>query len=161
MARLYTRLYIDKHSAHNTALSARYVALLCDAARADAGCRVELALDRRGELGGWQFEYRVGRKLFSPFIGVDPERSKEAGTYRGLAARGYQRAIDDGLWLHASAGAAAFKRHRGCQSGIDYHALYIDHLPRRRRAFYRALIALYSGKLAHGLVAQHGEGSDD
>lgn len=157
MARLYNLLYLGKYNPYSTSLTPRYVALLRDTAHADTPSEFEVAVDGAGAVVGWQFEYRVGRRVFAPFIGLDPGASRDAGTYGGLTGRGYQRAIERGLWLHASAGVAAFKRHRGCQPGIDYHALFIDHLPQRRRAFYRALIALYSNQIARGLVAQHAQ----
>ena len=47
-----------------------------------------------------------------------------------------------GVEVHASGGAAGFKRQRGAASAVEYIAVHDAHLPGRRRAAWLVLRAL-------------------
>lgn len=50
-----------------------------------------------------------------------------------------QLAMERGLRLHGSAGAASFKRNRGARPMLEYTAFFVDHLSPFRRAVISAL----------------------
>jgi hypothetical protein len=59
-----------------------------------------------------------------------------------LTALVFQEARESGQILNLSAGAAQFKRHRGGKPHLEYSAVFVEHLPWRRRMAWMTLSLL-------------------
>jgi hypothetical protein len=71
--------------------------------------------------------------MTTPIFGYDTGLPQALGLYRMISAVLAQEARRRGLLLHASSGAASFKRNRGAAPAIEYSAVYDRHLPVYRR----------------------------
>jgi len=137
IAELYRQLYVGKYSALNPVFTARFVAetmasglLRYRVARAAGGKAVAVAgLLARGGVAT------------PPVVGYDRAWPQEAGLYRIATWMFMGEAMRRGLRLHASAGAAHFKRLRGARGVIEYWMFDARHLPRARRLVVEALAA--------------------
>ncbi len=131
---LYGALYLEKYSPYNVAFTERFLDL------AIGGRLMEVAaLRREGRIEGMYGFFQVDRAMTATLFGLDGAVPQEVGLYRMLSALTTRAAQRRGLVLHASAGAAAFKRHRGARPAIEVHAVFDDHLPAWRRAPWAAL----------------------
>jgi hypothetical protein len=74
-------------------------------------------------------------------MGYDTRRPQELGLFRRGMALQTEHARSRGLPLNWSAGAGAFKHHRGGQPSIEYDAVFDRHLPRHRRIGWQLLKA--------------------
>jgi len=133
---LYGKLYLEKYSPYNMDFSDRFFSL----ALRDRVLELA-ALRRDGRIDGMIGTFRSSRAITATLFGFDTALPASAGLYRMLSALTVQRAARDGLLLHASAGAAKFKRVRGATPAIEVHAVLDAHLPARRRAIWAALQA--------------------
>jgi hypothetical protein len=66
-------------------------------------------------------------------VGYDTTRPQSEALYRIAAFLFCEWAMDRGLALHGSAGAAHFKRLRGARGVIEYLAVHAGHLSSQRR----------------------------
>ena len=66
-----------------------------------------------------------------------------------------QMALERGLRLNGSAGAADFKRHRGARPIVEYSAIYARHLAWPRRAALGGLEQVLN-RIAVPLMAERG-----
>ena len=137
IADLYHQLYVGKYSALNPVFTASWIAEtmasgLIDyrvARTSDATVVAVAGLLARGGVAT------------PPVVGYDRAWPQEAGLYRIATWMFMTAALERGLRLHASAGAAHFKRLRGAHGVIEYWAMHAAHLSRPRRLAIRALAA--------------------
>ena len=148
IAELYAMLYLQRYSTLNPAFTPAYIAMTHRAGlfvyrglRADDGRLVAVAgcLIRSGV-------------LTTPIVGYDTTRPIGEGLYRMTSVLFAQLALERRLRLNGSAGAAAFKRHRGARPLIEYTAMFIGHLPLHRRLVVASLQRLLDGFLVPLMV---------
>ncbi|MEU7831922.1 GNAT family N-acetyltransferase [Nonomuraea sp. NPDC049129] len=125
---LYDLLYLDKYSRNNPQFTERFVR---ETMR--AGTITYWALARDGRIDGVLGYFHRDGTLTTPIFGYDTALPQGIGLYRMLSALVYQIAVDEGLSVNDSAGAGEFKRLRGAVPEIEYRAVYVGHLPWRRR----------------------------
>ncbi|UVO50010.1 GNAT family N-acetyltransferase [Sphingomonas sp. SUN019] len=138
IAELYHQLYVGKYSALNPVFTPRFVAETLVSGLIDY--RVARAPD--GQIMAVAGLLARGDVVTPPVVGYDISAPRSAGLYRIASWLFGQAAMERGLRLHGSAGAAEFKRLRGAHGVIEYWAMYVAHLSPHRRAAIRALAAL-------------------
>lgn len=79
--------------------------------------------------------------MATPVLGYDLAAPAGEGLYRRLFLRAMLWAEEAGLQKHCSAGAGAFKLHRGATRHVEYAAVDARHLPAWRRGALRVLHA--------------------
>ena len=129
MAWLYQRLYLDKYTWLNPVYTPLFLA------RGHAGGLLDLwgLRNAAGGLDGFIGFFDGGDTMTAPLVGYDTDLPAEAGLYRRLMALALKRAREKRLLYNMSAGAAAFKRHRGGTAALEYMMVYDGHLPFGRR----------------------------
>jgi hypothetical protein len=150
IAALYEQLYVGKYSRHNPRYSAAFLrawhraGLLEFAAlrAADGGLRSVVGL------------FRQGGALTAPIVGYDTTRPRTEALYRWLAARACGTAMDRGLRLNFSAGAAHFKRLRGGRPALEYSLVSTRDVPRRTRRAV-ATLGVLSRRVAAPLLRRY------
>ncbi|MBN8612129.1 MAG: hypothetical protein J0L92_16160 [Deltaproteobacteria bacterium] len=135
---LYDLLYVEKWSRHNPQLTRAYVihTIRCGFLEGRALVSREGSLD--GAFAAW---VRHGL-YYVPILGYDTRLPQERGLYRMLAALSSADALARGVLVHDSAGVSDFKQNRGAVPELEHLAVFDRHLPRHRRAPWRALGAL-------------------
>lgn len=133
-ARLYGQLYLDKYTWLNPQYSGRFIAALHK-----AGILHLVGLKSQGRLVAVTGLYESGATVTQPIVGYDTSLPVDFGLYRRMMAYSTVRAVKGHKFFNMSAGAAAFKRNRGAQPSIEYTAVYVDHLPPKRRIATRAM----------------------
>lgn len=134
---LYDLLYIEKYSKHNPQFTKQMIRLW-----RESGTMHLFGLMSNGQLCAVAGTFAMDNVITGPLIGYDTSRSTSAGLYRLLMAYTFQRALDGGLLLNLSAGAASFKRLRGGQPALEYSAVYYRHLSLRQRTMWKSLALL-------------------
>ena len=136
---LYELLYVGRYSGCNPRFTAAFVAL---AVRARLLTVLVLADASSGAIDGVLGYYARNGYLTCPLFGYDTAQPAAAGLYRLLSLKVLQEGRRLGVEVHASGGAAGFKRQRGAASAVEYVAVHDAHLPGRRRAAWLVLRAL-------------------
>ncbi|MBB6098676.1 hypothetical protein HNR42_002111 [Deinobacterium chartae] len=134
---LYGRLYLEKYSRHNPQFTARFFRLARD------GALLKLIGYRspQGRLDAVLGYYVRGAVMTQPIFGYDTALPQSAGLYPLLSARVILEGQRLQLRVNASAGVGPFKRLRGGEPALEYHAVYTRHLPARQRRVWQALRA--------------------
>ncbi|MCB1135588.1 MAG: GNAT family N-acetyltransferase, partial [Chlamydiia bacterium] len=131
---LYSKLYIGKHSRCNVMFKQSFV---------ERALRHRLlnflALERDGRIDAVMAYVQNDRMVYTPFIGYDLELPQDLGLYRMASALLVKQALDLGLAVNHSAGAARFKKNRGAHGVIEQHYVFTEHLPTYRQAGWRVL----------------------
>jgi hypothetical protein len=134
---LYRAIYLDKYSPANP----DYTPEALRAAMETGTLRLVLVRAGTDEIVAFAADQVFGGELTGPLLGHDSSRPREEGLYRVAMSLSVRRALDEGLSVNYSAGAGAFKRHRGATPALEYAAVFDDHLPPWRRAGYAVLEA--------------------
>jgi len=128
MAQLYTQLYIDKHSRWNVHYNATYFAQAIEQGWLSFyGFR-----DAQGQLVAFIGVFEDDRTMTTPMLGYDTSLPQQMALYRLLMGRVMQVALEADKLLNLGAGSANFKRMRGGQPMMEWHAFYHRHLPWHR-----------------------------
>ena len=138
LAWLYQKLYLDKY----TWLNPRYTPLFMQRAHEDGLLRFYGLRHPEGRLDGAIGFFEQGDVMTAPIVGYDTGQPVEAGLYRRLMSLALTRARDKKQLYNMSAGAAAFKRHRGGVAALEYSVVYNRHLSLGTRAAGRCVQAL-------------------
>lgn len=125
---LYRGLYLEKHSSLNQQFTERYFSLLLV-----EGLMNVRALRKDGRIDAFAASYRRPGLTTGAIIGYDIRFPQIAGLYRQTIALLIQEAQSRGDLLNLSGGSRSFKVLRGAVPCVEYDAVYLDHLPRRRR----------------------------
>ncbi len=146
---LYNVLYLDKYSRSNPMFNEHFIKLALHEKILQL-----VALKKDGRIDAvLGYFYRNG-VMTTPLFGYDTALPQELGLYRMLSVVLFNIAKERGLLLHESSGAAQFKRNRGAYSGIEYSAIYAQHLPLYRR-FYWKLLAFLLDSIGIPYMQQH------
>ena len=121
---LYQHLYLEKY----TWLNPQYTADFMKAAHTGGILEFWGIGAGDGGLAGVIAFFDSGRTMTAPIVGYDATQPQEAGLYRMLMALAMKRARERKLLFNMSAGAASFKRNRGCIAALEYSAIYNAHL---------------------------------
>jgi len=143
-------LYLEKYSSYNMDFTERFFEVALRERVLDLA-----ALRRDGRIDGMLGTFRGPRALTATLFGFDTSVPQSIGLYRMLSALTVQRAERADALLHASAGAARFKRVRGAIPALEVHAVLDGHLPARRRAIWATLHAAL-WKVGVPLVRRYG-----
>jgi len=134
-AQLYGKLYLEKYSKLNPAYTSEFLRAWHEAGLFElTGFR-----DDTGELQAVLGTFELTETITAPIVGYNTDLPQELGLYRMLMASVFQLAARDSRRINLSAGAADFKRSRGGIAAMEYSAVFIDHLPARRRRPLRSL----------------------
>ena len=124
MAWVYEKLYLDKY----TWLNPRYTARFMVQAHEDGWLRFHGLRNDDGVLDGVIALFQQGDTVTAPIVGYDTALPPALGLYRRLMSIAMSHARDSRLLYNMSAGAGAFKRHRGGIPAIEYSVVYNRHL---------------------------------
>lgn len=130
---LYNLLYLDKYSHNNPQFTERFIRELPLSYR---------VLVKDGRIDGVLGYFQRNGVMTTPVFGYDTALPQVTGLYRMLSAVVYDLADREALLVNDSAGAAGFKRLRGAVPDIEYRAVFVAHLPWRRRMGWKALAML-------------------
>ncbi len=134
---LYDDLYLSKYSHHNPQFTTRFVRTAMQQQWLTLA-----ALEQHGRLDGVLGYIERHGIITAPLVGYDRRVPPDAGLYRLLGLHLTHAAAERGCLLHASSGAAAFKRSRGCTPALEYSMIYAQHLPPMRQLVWRLLAGL-------------------
>lgn len=134
VAELYRMLYLEKYSFYNP----QFTELFLEQALREGTLEL-FGFRRHGRIDAVLGFYAREGVMTTPLFGYDTSLPRELGLYRMLSALLIEIARERGLLLHESSGAAQFKRNRGAFPELEYTAVYVRHLPLRRRLSWSAL----------------------
>ncbi len=129
VAELYRMLYVDRYSTLNPQFTAEFIALTLETGM----MRYRLARDDTGRIMCVAGMLEREGIMTPSVVGYDTTRPQSEALYRIAAFLFCEWAMDRGLALHGSAGAAHFKRLRGARGVIEYLAVHAGHLSSQRR----------------------------
>lgn len=135
LARLYRQVYVEKHSRLNT----RYRASFLSDAAAEGMLSFRGLREADGRLVAVLGIFDFGGILSVPFVGFETGAPVEDALYRRLVSGLLEEVRRERRLLNYSSGADDFKRRRGGEAVLEYHAVYAEHLPLGRRLLYRGL----------------------
>lgn len=132
---LYNLLYLEKYCQLNPHFSADWMRVGQD----DGWLKLTALRSPTGKIDavlGWVANEHI---LTTPVVGYDTSLPQKLGLYRLLSQISLEEAAKRRVLLNMSAGAADFKRMRGCQPEIEYSFVFVHHLPRERQRVWRVL----------------------
>jgi hypothetical protein len=135
IAELYHMLYVQKYSPLNPIFTPAFIALTQTAGM----LQYRVARDAAGRIMAVAGMLARGKVMTPPVVGYDITCPRAEALYRIASFMFSQWAMERGLRLHGSAGAADFKRRRGAHGIIEYMAVHAGHLDIGRRAVVRLL----------------------
>lgn len=136
IAELYYQLYVGKYSPLNPVFTADYIQ-----ATFDSGLfHFQGARAKDGTLMAVCGSFERGGVMTPPIVGYDTQCPVTEGLYRIACYLFSQHAHEEGYRLNGSAGASQFKKHRGARPVIEYTAIYISHLNRKRQLRLKAFV---------------------
>lgn len=125
METLYTQLYVEKHSQWNAHYNAAYFA--------QAIGRKWLSFygfrDSSDRLVAFIGVFEDDKTMTTPMLGYDTSLPQNLALYRLLMAKVLSLSLEKHKVLNLGAGSARFKKMRGGQPVIEWHAFYSCHLP--------------------------------
>lgn len=144
IAQLYRMLYIDKYSALNPIFTPAWIKLT----HRTGMLRYRAVRNRDGAILSVAGSLVRNGVLTPPVVGYDTARPRAEGLYRIASYLFSEQAQTLGARLHASAGAADFKRVRGARPVIECTAIWTGSVPAWRRWLLRG----FAGVLWHVAV---------
>jgi hypothetical protein len=151
LLRLYTLLYLEKHSRLNPQYTVEFV----ESALRQGFLEFRGLRHSSGRIDAVLACFRRENVLTTPFVGYDTTQIEKPDFYRLLVAMLLKRVAEGGSLLNYSSGAGEFKRRRGGEACLEFNALYTHHLPTVRRLAYAALSPCL-GTLAGRLLSRFG-----
>ncbi len=133
IAQLYGMLYIDKYSALNPNFTPAWI----EVTHRTGLLHYRVVRNRDGMIVSVAGSLVRGGVLTPPVVGYDTARPRSEGLYRIASYLFSDQAQMLGARLHASAGAADFKRVRGARPVIECTAIWAGSVPVWRRWLLR------------------------
>jgi hypothetical protein len=137
---LYNLLYLEKHSYFNPQYTLSFLKFAYE-----SGFLEFYGLAESGRVDAAMGFYSLNGYMAAPIFGYDTALPQDLGLYRLLSAYLTLEAEKRYLVLHASSGAAGFKRSRGAIPEIEWLAVLDRHLPLCRRLGWQSLDWLMNG----------------
>ncbi|GAA3517177.1 hypothetical protein GCM10022393_34070 [Aquimarina addita] len=147
---LYNDLYLKKYSTYNPQFTLRYF----------EHCYKENMIlfqgykDENNQLKAFSGLFILDQTITSPLVGYDTKAPQKEGLYIHAAQLAILHKFKSGLLANLSSGASGFKRFRGGVASIEYSAIYIKHLPRKRRVIWK-LLAIISNKIGVPIIRKY------
>ncbi len=135
IAALYAQLYIGRYSPLNPILTPAFI----QTSARTGMITYRAARDPHGTIMAVAGLWACHGIMTPPVVGYDTAQPRSEGLYRVATWMFMERALAAGWRLHASAGAAHFKRQRGARGVIEWNAYHARHLSRFRRFAIEAL----------------------
>ncbi|MGC5326040.1 GNAT family N-acetyltransferase [Brevibacillus sp. SYSU BS000544] len=145
----YNALYLEKYSPNNPQFTDEFFHL----AHKERLLQMKL-LKKDGHVDAILGYFHRDGVMTTPLFGYDTRLPKEWGLYRMISLLLLYDARKYGYLLHASSGAAEFKKSRGALESFEYNAVYLNHLPWVRKLPWRLLKSLLE-KVAKPLVQKY------
>ena len=149
LVELYRLLYIDKYSQHNPRFNAGFVRMAIERKLLSF-----FVLRKDHHVDGVVGFFVRGNVMTTPFFGYDTRLPQETGLYRMLSLLLLNVARERRLLLHASSGAAGFKRARGGVGASEYTLVQARHLTPRRRLGW-GLVATLANRIGLPLMKRY------
>lgn len=135
IVRLYNLLYLEKYSKHNPQFSEKLIAYWHqNQVLTMFGLR-----DAQGVLQGVVGLFESDSIITAPLVGYNTVLPSQKALYRILIHLILDYSLKKERCLNLSSGASQFKLLRGAHPFIEYSALYIKHLPLRRRVTWKSM----------------------
>ncbi len=147
---LYSALYLEKYSKLNPQFTLRYFNECYYAGLIE----FQGYIDESGMLKAFSGQFTVDNTITSPLVGYDTNAPREQGLYIHAAQLAILSKFKKGLLLNLSSGAAEFKRLRGGEASIEYSAVCIHHLPKKRLRRWKA-IKFVSNKIGVPIIKKY------
>jgi hypothetical protein len=147
---LYKKLYLEKYSMHNPQFSLAYF----------KACHVHKILyfqgytDNNNELKAFSATFVWGDTITSPLIGYDTSAPQKDNLYIHAAQLAVLYKFKHNLLLNLSSGAPGFKRMRGAEPSIEYSAVYLNHLPKKRQITWQ-ILRFFSNRIGVPLIKKY------
>lgn len=134
---LYTKLYLEKYSFHNPQFTDDFIQ-----STHKSHSLHYIGIKINGELEGVFASKIFQRMMANPIVGYNTSLKKEIGLYRMLRLLALQESIKHNRFYHQSAGVGRYKYDRGAIGFPEYTMIYTNHLPWRKRVFWKSLCYL-------------------
>ncbi|AMW84870.1 hypothetical protein RCO22_20035 [Pseudomonas yamanorum] len=138
---LYNLLYLNKYCRLNPHYSAQWM----QRGQREGWLEMRALRNAEGRIDGALGWFANAGTLSTPIVGYDTALPQRAGLYRQLTRLCLQEAVERGVVLNFSSGAAEFKRLRGGQPQIEYSLIHVAHLSWGRRWVWHVLSHLLHG----------------
>lgn len=147
---LYRKLYLEKYSELNPQFTLKYFQECYKAGIID----FQGYTDHTGALKAFSGQFTLDSTITSPLVGYDISAPRKEGLYIHAAQLAILNKFKLGLLLNLSSGAPEFKRMRGGEPSIEYSALFINHLSKKRKLRWRVL-KFISNKIGVPLIKKY------
>jgi hypothetical protein len=147
---LYRDLYLKKYSELNPQLTLKYF----EEVHQTGIINFHGYIDKNKILKAFSGQFTLDKTITSPIVGYDVSAPQKEGLYIHAAQLALLNKFDQGLLLNLSSGAPSFKRMRGGQASIEYSAIYLKHLPLKRRLPWKVL-QFISNKIGVPLIKKY------
>ncbi|UAM99214.1 hypothetical protein K8354_05165 [Polaribacter litorisediminis] len=147
---LYRDLYLKKYSVLNPQLTLKYFKEV----HQTGIINFHGYIDKNKILKAFSGQFTLDKTITSPIVGYDVSAPQKEGLYIHAAQLALLNKFDQGLLLNLSSGAPSFKRMRGGQASIEYSAIYLKHLPLKRRLPWKVL-QFISNKIGVPLIKKY------
>ncbi len=134
IAELYRMLNIEKHAKINPQFNAKFIEMALRTSLLEF-----IAFEKDGEIDAVCGFFCQNNVMTSPLFGYDTTKPKDLGLYRLISIALMLEAKERGFLLHMSAGAGSFKRLRRAKKHMEYNALFINHLGKKRQRPWKAI----------------------
>lgn len=131
---LYNALYIKKYSQINPQYNANFFKLALEQELLQIKA-IKTNENLEGVVG---YSYRNG-VMISSLFGYDPLSGENKGVYRLLSTILMQEAKKNGGYYNQSAGGSFYKKIRRAEGHMEYTAVYLKHLPLKRKVPWQIL----------------------
>lgn len=145
----YNALYLQKYSENNPQFTDEFFRM----AHQENLLNMKL-LKKDGKVDAILGYFHRNGVMTTPLFGYDTRLPIEWGLYRMISLHLLYDARKYGYLLHASSGAAEFKKSRGAIETFEYSAVYFNHLPWARKLPWKVLQYLLD-QLAKPIVQKY------
>lgn len=134
---LYDMLYLIKYSYQNPQFSQDYIFQTHK-----SKSLTYVGIKYKGRLEGVFGSFVFQDKMANPVLGYNTSLPQKLGLYRMLRYLALNESIIHNRFYHQSAGVGRFKYDRGAKGYPEYTAIFLQHLPLKKRLFWKSLARL-------------------
>lgn len=147
---LYNHLYIAKYSRFNPMFTQAFIAHI----KQNPMFELYGFRNNDGILDAIGGRFSVDSVTTLPIVGYDTGLPKSLALYRRVLIATNVHALENNLTFNASSGASHFKMLRGAEPCIEYSAVYVAHLSKRRRRTWQ-LVANLLNKIGVPIIKKY------